>query len=147
MLRNTTEMLGSIGLAQKTLRWFCRSITLNIPESFSCHSILPFVFPATFFIPIQFVSIRVQSVDAKIEHSSINWVNLCLFSSCKLNLEMLFKSFSLHYSDLLNTKWILHQNIINEKIACSDTRSHFNLKIIHQAWFTLLQTYAVLLSI
>lgn len=32
------------------------------------------------------------------------------------------------------------------KIACGNSGSSFNLKTIHQAWFTLLQTYAVILS-
>lgn len=55
--------------------------------------------------------------------------------------------FMLHYWKSLNTKWILHHNTANEKIGCGDTGSSFNLKIIHQAWFTLLQTHAMLLNI
>ena len=58
-----------------------------------------------------------------------------------------FFSFFLHYDKLLNTKWILHQNNINEKNSMWWSWFYFNLGIIHQAWYTLLHTRAGLLSI
>lgn len=106
----------------------------------------------TFF---RFVSVPFPSVTARIEHSTINGIRL--LGIFLLRIKFLEKKkilpfkksncFPLHCGELLNTKWILHQNIVNEKITCSNTGSSFNLKIIHQAWFTLLQTHALLLSI
>lgn len=121
-------------------------------------SLLSFVLPATFFTLVQFVSLPFQSADAKIgtQHGKCN-LFVCFFllqvkfkigtNLSFFKLMFLFVCFVLHYWESLNTKWILHQNIINEKIACGDTGSSFDCKITHQAWFTLLQTHVMLLSI
>lgn len=118
---------------RETPGWFYLFALLDYPWPLHVRSMMPFVFPQTPFIPIQLDSVPFQRLDTIIEHGSKNGVNLWSCSPLVLNWEwggggkpcflsdvggFLFCFLFLRYGELLNTKWILHQNKWGKRARC-----------------------------